>query len=369
MSNMIEGLKEFGQEWGGLGSIAGAAFGAASFINSMNEMREIRAQLDEILAALSRIEGKVDELLEKTDEILTTLEQFRTEFPGIVRIIVTDVVSVALLESEWTQLRNIRDNFLASGPNHVFTQDAWGRASFAITYIEDHEQRFDKLLRLLSFFELILAISRGTKAKFVELKVFGILSDLSELYKFLGRKVIDNLLMIETRLNNREYVASHNFRREMTDYSKVTISKMPDRTKTSVRNVWSCLGEITHKPNGDNGDCGWVSRPYQVPDTAFSTARDAHIELVKKSIKEVTANLQIMQALFPVIEAYDAYYDSIRDIVAADGDLVTNERVRSKELFERVMEGAKADPGSEAALNDYRDFRPVVSELGFFAQE
>jgi hypothetical protein len=268
--------------WGLVFAGVSAASGLFNAIDESRANRRIVADLSEIKKYLKELRKSIRFVKLQNEEILLKLD----ELPDRITRIVVTVVSNALLEERYSDLDDIRENFitLRRWSRVSLRGREWSRFSNSMNYVFDHENRISRLLDLITISEFALCITRNRAKSIVILRLDNKIESLDNLKNEFQDRIENQLEKLLIDLNNTKYVKSHNLSPELEEFENLIFEKQPNRNKTEYYNQRVCRDVNIGGPAGRVTRCRNERKSRQIPDTQFHNSRDNYINNINQTI-------------------------------------------------------------------------------------
>lgn len=296
--------------------IMGAVSAGSSTFNAVDEAtsnRVIREKLDRVVSYLQALSEKLDAIQAQNTEILRRLD----ELPRIVRAIVQEVVSDALLDERYSAIRSIQLNITQLRLDRIYriTEPGWREFSKVLTYLFDHENRISYLFRLILACELAIAATRNQARPFILALLAQKLSLLRLLRDDYVARVSSEIDALKALLDNSQYIQEHNLTEGLGSFDSLSFKKQPNRDRTVTYFETECKTRMGHGPEYTEYEvCKDVQKTRTEPDNAFHGARDAHVSAIEGRISSIKAMLSSLKALSGVLAAFERYQKKVESL-------------------------------------------------------
>jgi|GEM_PF-5726580 len=299
--------------WGLVFAGVSAAAGLFNAIDESRANRRIIADLSEIKKYLKNIKKSIRFVKLQNEEILLKLD----ELPIRITRIVETVVSNAILEEKYSDIDDLRENFitLSRWRGVSLRGREWSKFSSSINYVFDHENRISRLLDLISISELALCITKNRAKSIVVLRLDNKIDSLEFLTNTFQEKIESQLEKLIIDLNNTKYIKSHNLSPELGDLKNLVFKKQPNRNKTQYYIEEVCETYIggTREVDRVITKCKNVRRSRQVPDVQFHNLRDNYINLINNTIQTIEKQILEFGQLTSILNCLKKYRNNISE--------------------------------------------------------
>ncbi len=297
-------MKDETKVWG---LVFAAVSAAASLFNAVDEAtsnRDVRGSLKKIKEYLVSLDSRLTNI-----EILTvTILNKLNELPNVIRLIVREEVSLALLQERYSKLKAIENDILLLENDRYYrlSKPGWDELSTTMTYLFDCENRLSQMFRLLAGCELALAATKNKAKPVVILWVTNklkLITDLQDICLEILNLEIKQLLEL---LNNRNYILSHNFSEGLNDLTNLRYEKQPNRNIPEPYRQSVCHREID-ECGRDYSVCREETFTRMVADTTFHTSRDNFVIKIEELKNKLLLNLIQYGNLSSMVEQLKKY--------------------------------------------------------------
>ncbi|WP_299278945.1 hypothetical protein, partial [uncultured Psychroserpens sp.] len=352
--------KNINMGWGLVFSGVSAASGLFNAIDESHANRKIRADLNLIKDYLKNLKKTLQQVKIQNEEILLKLD----ELPEKIRQIVEEIVQTALLEERYSDLDDVRENFLTlrRWKRVSIRSQEWQRYSSSMNYVFDHENRISRLFELINICEFALCITRNRAKSLVILRLDQKIESISLLVDEFKESIESNLDKLKIDLDKTKYILSHNLSPDLSDFNNLNFKKQPNKTKTERYHVQECeWRRRSGGPRGERDDmyryCENIAKTRQVPDVTFHNARDKHIAKINSEISKIRIQISQFAELNAVLKALGNYRNRI-----------------SFKSFDEINQNDKAlilidNPDSEAQISKNEIDIKEITELFEFENE
>ncbi len=295
--------------------VIAAVTAVAGVFNALDEYianRKIRDDLEEIKKYLSEIQGGIEFIKNQNLLILKRLD----ELPVEIRRIVLEVVSDVVLSGRYSEIGNIRDNYLEllnkKGKNKGYgiRDSEWLIYSAAMTYIFENEGKVSKTFDLINICEIALIITKERVLNFVILRISQRIAAMDGMYLDLSNYIESKIQKTIIDLNQIIYIKSHNLSENLDSIDNFVLVPQPNRNIT----VGYMNRECVHKSSRYVDDyivCSDVLRYHDVPDTAFHNARDNFVASIGAQINEIKLLLTDLGGLSDARASLNKYLEKL----------------------------------------------------------
>ncbi len=300
------------------GVVVGAISAAAGIFNAVDEAiasRAIRQSLREIKDYLVNLDQKLDQIEAQNREILRKLDKL----PEKIRLIVQEIVEIALLNERYAKLKDIELNILELGQRRRYrlNRHGWTELSGALTYLFLFENRLSQMFRLIAGCELALVATRNKARPIVVNWINEKVKLIEALRADLGDIIDEELSVLTNLLNSTKFIKSHNLSPNLPDFSQLNYEEQPNRTRTV--NYTERVCRYFEDRCGERYEvCRDEPRSRQAPDTPFHNARDRHIAKVEAKRKEIASLLSRLGELVAVIKRFEQYLATVESFSVTD---------------------------------------------------
>lgn len=265
-------------------------------IQSYKETKSIKDNLEEMKTYLKHLNDEIQQIKSQNREILNRLDKLPEEIHHIVKTVVTE----DSLNDKYNTIENTKKNFflLHLEINAIY----WINYSEALTYLFSNEHRLSKIFDLIEACELALIITKWRAVDFVKHDIRKRVASTNELYQTVLESLKSQLELLSSQLNNKDYIAQHNFQRNIQKLEDITFSHAPNRDKTETyqeRHVTLRQGEGPRGTSRDREIITYETKTRVVPDHAFNERRNRHVAEVKAHIsqaKETVAKAKLIKS-------------------------------------------------------------------------
>lgn len=296
--------------WGLVFAGVSAVSGLFNAVDESQANRKIIANLNEIKNYLKDLKKSVRYIKQQNKEILLKLN----ELPIRIRQIVDEIVQTALLEERYSDLDDVRENFmtLRRWRRVSIRSQEWQRYSAGLNYIFDYENRISRLFDLIPLSEFALCITRNRAEPLIILRLEQKIQNLDDLIDEFKKRIEVDLEKLLLDLNNINYISSHNLSEELDDFKNLVFTKVSDRTITERYFVSETYQHCTsgHRP-GDGPDCHFrtrqVPRHRTVPDKKFHISRDNFVQKIGDQINLISQDILSFSQIVTVTNSLKNY--------------------------------------------------------------
>lgn len=291
--------------WGLVFAGVSAAAGLYNAIDESNANRSIVADLSKIKKYLKEIKRSIRFVKRQNEEILLKLD----ELPITITRIAETVVSNALLEERYSDIDDLRENFITLRSwNRVSLRGReWSRFSNSMNYVFDHENRVSRLLDLISISELALCITRNRAESIVLLRLDDKIVSIEILLDTFQNTIESQLDKLIVDLNNTKYIKSHNLSSDLDDIEDLEFIKQPNRNKTIHSNRRVCETFTVGDRDREVTSCKNERTSRKVPDEKFHNSRDNHVNEINNIlliIKNQIGEFGQLTSIFNCLKKY-----------------------------------------------------------------
>jgi hypothetical protein len=248
-----------------------SVFGAIDKFRSLFSSRPPNHDIGALKSYLQNIDGKVNTLVVQNAAIMHKIDAM----PVIVRQIVQEEVEFALVSQAYINLASLKGTFFALKPGDTYdlTSYGWGETSKALHYLFEKDPRLSYTPALIEACEFAMLATKNAACRIINTLVQTRISQLRNAQDDLKHQLSTTLQTLHT-VAVAPYVLSQNIG-AVTSASDIAIQYAPNRTKTiqlSKEVEYDCSEPVCCRPK----KCKKVVvENHTVPDTAFSSARDA----------------------------------------------------------------------------------------------
>lgn len=339
--------------------VLAAVSAVAGVFNALDEHtanRKIKDDLEEIKKYLQEIQSGIDFIKSQNTAILQRLD----DLPAEVRRIVSEVVSAVVLSGRYSEIDNVKDNYLSllnkSGKSKGYgIRDAeWITYSAAMTYIFQHEGRISSTFDLIKICEIALIITKERALDFVVLRLDQRIKAMDDLQFDLNVHIEARIQKSLIDLNNSIYIQNHNLNENLNSIDNLDFTMQPDRTITEGYMVRECHTKYSRYSDGYEV-CENVLKYHQVPDSAFHIARNNFAAMIRTEIDQIKQLLVDLGALSAAKAKLQKYSDGISSGMAlADMHRVMYFASTNK-MSEFSLETRASNPVDQDDFDEYFD--------------
>ena len=275
--------------------------------------RRIRGGIERIQQYLGELSAKLDHIEAQNSEILHKLDAL----PQKIRMIVQEIVDIALLNERYSKIRNIKDDIFKLNNRRYYRirKPGWDTLSSTITYLFDYENRLSMAFQLLDACELAMVATKGKAAPFIYKKVDEKNILIKELRDAQRTEVEHLLTGLKSLLDNRAYISSHNLSNDLGKIDALTFAVAADRTRVETRYRRVCR-RIGPCPDGER--CEDIPYSVTVPDSAFNQAKRNHVMRINALVETIRIELVNLSNLQGIVARYEHYLTTVGGHTLAD---------------------------------------------------
>lgn len=329
-----------------------AASGLFSAIDSTTKLRAIKDKLDEIARYLDRLQAQLEYIEKQNVQILDELNAL----PKVISAIVLKIVAEALLDEKYASLYNIKLNIikLNRGGDYRIKEQGWQTLSESLTYLFLYENRFEKILHLILYCEMALAVTRNEAQPFIKQLLDEKIDLVDALRANYLNDITSDLNGLKVKLDNAEYILSHNLNDGMSDFSALVYTAQPDRLRTIHYSDRVCKRHVDLC--GESWEvCQDIPRTRDELDLPFQSARNNHCGSIEVLRNSISFKLLKMAELCDYLRSLTSYANRIDELKAI------SENVLLFHPSDQQLLGSSGEPFSAVEQMCYHSYFDDIS--------